>query len=177
MKLVIRLLLLAAALALGYWLYTVMFPGPEKVIRKRLAKVASLASFPSDLGLLSRATRIQELANCFDSKVDITLNLRGGSEYLMSGRDQIIEAAKLAHARSRSLQIDFLDMNVALSPDRESATVDLTAKASSSEEPDFQVQELKFTLKKINGEWLIISIETVRTLSRARIGRDWFVRA
>ena len=56
-------------------------------------------------------------------------------------------------------------MYVALSPDKASATVHLTAKASSSEETDFEVLELKFTLKKINGDWLIISIETVRTLS------------
>jgi hypothetical protein len=165
MKIVIRCVMLAALVGLGVWLYTILFPGPEKAIRKRLAKVAQLASIKPDQGLISRGASIQELANCFDSKIEITLNLRGGAEHSVTGRDGIIEVAKLAHARFRMLQIDFLDMNVTLSPDKESATVHLTAKGSSSEERDFQVQEFKFTLKKINGEWLIISVETIRTLS------------
>ena len=177
MKTAIRIVLLAALLALGFWLYTVLFPGPEKAIRKQLTRVARLASIKPDQGLLSRGANIQELADCFDSTIEITLNLRGGSEHSVTGRDGIIELAKMAHARFRMLQIDFLDMNVALAPDKQSATVHLTAKASSSEEKDFQVQELKFNLKKINGRWLIISIETVRTLSRVPAGGGlWLAR-
>jgi hypothetical protein len=177
MKTGIRLVLLAVIVALGAWLYSVLFPGPERAIRKQLTKVARLASIKPDQGLLSRGANIQELANCFDSRIEITLDLRDGSKHSVTGRDGIIEAAKLAHGHFRMLQIDFLDMNVALSPGQESATVNLTAKASSSEERDFQVQEFKFTLKKINGEWLISSIETVRTLSRVRAGGGWLLLA
>ncbi len=35
MKIVFRLALLAAAAAAGVWLWTVLFPSPEKIIRKR----------------------------------------------------------------------------------------------------------------------------------------------
>lgn len=177
MKIVIRFVLLAALIALGVWLYTVLFPGPEKAVRKHLTKVARLASIKPDQGLLGRASSIQELANCFAPEIEITLNLRGGSDHTFRKRDEIIEVAKLAHARFKTLQIDFLDMNVALAPDKESATVHLTAKASSSEEVDFQVQEFKFTLQKINGEWLIIRIETVRTLSRAQMSEGLLISA
>jgi len=168
MKIITRHVLVAALAALGFWLYTVFFPSPEKVIRKRLTNVAQLASIKPGQGLLSRGASIQELANCFDSKIEITVNWRGGSRHTLAGRDEIIEAAKLAHARFKSLQIEFLDMNVALSPDKQSATVNLTAKVTSSDEQDFQAQELKITLKKVNGEWLIFQIETVRTLSQVR---------
>jgi hypothetical protein len=168
MKIFIRITLLAVLIALGWWLYTVFFPPPEKAVRKQLAKVARLASIRPDQGLLSRGASIQELANCFDPQVEITLNQRQGSELSFTGRDGIIETAKLAHARLKSLEVEFLDLNVTLASDKESATVHLTAKASSSEESDFQVQELKFTLKRINGEWLIIRIETIRTLSWLR---------
>jgi hypothetical protein len=168
MKIITRLVLVAVLAALGFWLYTVFFPSPEKVIRKRLTNVAQLASIRPDQGLLSRGASIQELANCFDSKVEITVNWREGSQHTLAGRDEIIEAAKLAHGRFKSLEIEFLDMNVALSPDKQSATVNLTAKITSSDERDFQAQELKITLKKVNGEWLIFEIETVRTLSRVR---------
>ena len=38
-------------------------------------------------------------------------------------------------------------------------------EAHISDEQDLIVQEMKFTLQKINGEWLITRVETVRTLS------------
>ena len=40
MKIVFRLILFAALLALGVWLWFVLFPGPEKIISKRLAELA-----------------------------------------------------------------------------------------------------------------------------------------
>jgi hypothetical protein len=174
MKRAVRLVLLGLLIAAGVWLYTVFFPAPEKVIRKQLTRVARLASITPDQSLLSRGASIQELANCFDSQVEITLNSRSGPEQI-TGRDGIIETAKLAHTTYKRLRIDFLDMNVTLAPDKQSATVNLTAKATSSEEMDFQVQEFKITLKKVNGEWLIIRIEAISTLSRARTGGFVFV--
>ena len=168
MKIVLRLALLAVLIAAGVWLYAVLFPGPEKVIRKQLTKAARLASIKPDQGLLGRASSIQELANCFASEIEITLNWRGGSEHTLRKRDEIIEVAKLAHAQFKVLQIDLLDMNVVLASDKQSATVNLTMKVNSSDERDFQVQEMKFTLKKVDGQWLIFQIETIRTLSRTR---------
>ena len=171
MKIAVRLVILAIVIALGFWFYTVLFPGPEKAVRKHLTKVARLASVKPDQGLLGRASSIQELANCFAPEIEITLNLRGGSEHRLRKRDEIIEAAKLAHAHFKMLQIDFLDMNVAVASDKQSATVNLTAKVNSSDEKDFQVQEFKFTLKKVDGVWLIFQVETVRTLSQSS-GRE-----
>ena len=62
------------------------------------------------------------------------------------------------------LNVEFLDVSVSVGPDQESATANLTAKAKVPGE-DFMVQELKFTLKKIQGAWLILRVETVKTLS------------
>ena len=50
-----------------------------------------------------------------------------------------------------------------MAPDRQSAVADLTAKAAVPGQKDFEVQEMKFVLKKINGEWLITRAETVKT--------------
>jgi hypothetical protein len=176
MKVIVRLMLLAALAGLGYWLYTVFFPGPEKVIRHRLAKLAQVASIRPDQGLLSRGAAIQELAGYFDSEIEITVNWRGGSQQSLAGRDEILETAKLAHARFKHLKIEFLDLSVTLAPDKQSATVHLTAKVTSSDQSDFQVQELKFHLRKVNGDWLIFKIETIRTLSRVQ-ARDVLVDA
>ncbi len=67
------------------------------------------------------------------------------------------------------VKIEFVDIVVKLDPDKQSATVDLTGKATMSGEHDFSVQEFKFLLKKVGRDWLIYRVETVKTLSRALI--------
>jgi hypothetical protein len=52
MKIVFRLVLAVALLAFGVWLWFVLFPSPEKVIRKRLTGLAHTASFSSNEGNL-----------------------------------------------------------------------------------------------------------------------------
>jgi len=166
MRIVIRLLLVAALVALGFWLWTVLFPGPEKLIRKRIAEVARLASIAPGEGLITQGLRIQSLINCFDPQAELTFDMPGRSQYRIAGRAEMTEHAGAARRNLSSLKVELLDPNLALSPDKQSAVVDLTARVKLPDERDFIVQEMKFTLKKINGEWLIISVETVRTLSR-----------
>ncbi|HEU0038940.1 MAG TPA: hypothetical protein VFR76_06680 [Verrucomicrobiae bacterium] len=166
MRIVIRLLLVAALVALGFWLWTILFPGPEKLIRKRIAEVARLASIAPGEGLITQGLRIQSLINCFDPQAELTFDMPGRSQYRIAGRAEMTEYAGAARRNLSSLKVELLDPNLALSPDKQSAVVDLTARVKLPDERDFIVQEMKFTLKKINGEWLIISVETVRTLSR-----------
>jgi hypothetical protein len=45
MKIFLRLVLIAVVVGAGVWLWIVLFPGPEKIIRQRLAEIARLASF------------------------------------------------------------------------------------------------------------------------------------
>ena len=54
MKIIFRLVLLAALVALGVWLWTVLFPSPEKVIHKRLIGLANVVSFSPNEGDLVR---------------------------------------------------------------------------------------------------------------------------
>lgn len=170
MRILLRLLLVAALVALGFWLWTILFPSPEKLIRKRVAEVARLASIGPGEGLVTQGLRIQSLVNCFDPQAELTFDLPGRSQYTITGRDEMIEHAGAARRKFRSLQVELLDPNLALSPDKQSAVVDLTAKVKLPDERDFIVEEMKVTLKKINGEWLIIRVETVRTLSGSPTG-------
>ena len=171
MRILLRLLLVAALVALGFWLWTILFPSPEKRIRKRIAEVARLASIAPGEGLVTQGLRIQSLVNCFDPQAELTFDLPGRTIHI-TGRDEMTELAGAARGTYRSLNVELLDPNLALSPDKQSAVVDLTARVKLPDERDFIVQEMKFTLKKINGEWLIIRVETVRTLSRSPTGRS-----
>ena len=87
------------------------------------------------------------------------------SQRTLTGRDEITQAAMGARSGVSALKVEFLDVTVIVGPDRQSAVADLTAKAQVPGDKDFTVQELKFTLKKMDGEWLITRVETVKTLS------------
>src|SRR6267143_1000044 len=170
MKIAVRLLLLAALLAAGVWLWTILFPSPEKLIRKRIAAVARLASFSGGEGLVKQGLRVQSLANCFGEKVEVMVDLPGNLHHELAGRSDIASSAALARQNLSWLKLELLDPNIVLSPDKNSAEVNLTLRVRFPDQKDFIVQEMKFNLQKIDREWLIIRIETVRTLSRAQTG-------
>ncbi len=56
-------------------------------------------------------------------------------------------------------------MTLTIGPDKQSAVADFTVEARAGGDPDLIVQEMKFTLRKIDGQWLITRVETIRTLS------------
>ena len=49
--------------------------------------------------------------------------------------------------------------------DKLSAEVSCTLRVTVGNEKDFGVQEMRFQFKKIDGEWLITRVETVKTLT------------
>ena len=61
MKIVFRFVLLAALMALGVWLWFVLFPSPEKIIRQRLTELARTASFSSGEGNLARLAAAKDI--------------------------------------------------------------------------------------------------------------------
>ena len=54
MKNLLRLILLALLIAVGFWVWNILFPNPQKIIRHRLNKLAQLASFAPNEGNFSR---------------------------------------------------------------------------------------------------------------------------
>jgi hypothetical protein len=165
MKIVFRLVLAAALVALGVWLWFVLFPSPEKVIRKRLMGLAHTASFSSNEGNLARLAAAQNLAGFFATNVEININVPGRIQHNFLGRDEIKEAVLGARSTLGGLKVQFPDINITVVPDKQSAVADLTVEARVSGEQDLIVQEMKFTLQKTDGEWLVTRVETVRTLS------------
>ena len=71
----------------------------------------------------------------------------------------------MARSRAGGLRVKFPDINITVAPDKQSAVVDLTVEANISGEHNSIVREMKFTLQKTDGQWLITRVETVRTLS------------
>lgn len=165
MKIVFRVVLLAAVIAAAVWFWTIIFPSPEKVIRKRLAEVANEVSFNGNENPLAVANNAENLAAFFSTNVEVNLNAPGREEHNFAGRDEIIQAEAAAHAELNSLDVEILDVTVTVAADKKSATASATVKAKSSRDSDEILQPMKFTFQKFGRDWLITRVDTLRALS------------
>jgi hypothetical protein len=165
MKIILRVVLLAALAALAVWLCGILFPSPERIIRERLTKLARAVSFSPNEGNLARLARAQTVGEFFSTNVEVNVNLPGREQHTFAGRDEITQAALAVRSEVSGLRVKFPDVNVTVPPDKQSATVDLTVEATVAGQPDVIAQEMKFTFQKIDGQWLITRVETVNTLS------------
>jgi hypothetical protein len=166
MKWAFRGALAVILIALGVWIWVTFFPGPEQAIRKQLAQLAKLGSFASNEGALAKGLNTQQLAGFFTQDVEVSVDVPGLQRVKLSGRDNLLTAAMAVRGNLSNLKVDLLDINVTFGPDKNTAIVNLTLKVQTNGERDFTPQEMKFTMKKVNGEWLIREAETVRTLSQ-----------
>jgi hypothetical protein len=168
MKIFWRLIFCAAVIALGFWLWTAFFPAPEKVIRRRLEKLAADVSFTADQGNISRLAGGESVAGFFSTNIEVNINVPGHEQVTFASRAEITQAALGVRERLKSLSVKFPDVNVTLAPDKKSAVADVTLDAAISGGHDDVVQELKITLQKTSDGWLITRIETVRTVEAPR---------
>jgi len=162
---IFRLLLAVAVIALAFWLWRTFFPGPERVIRQQLSEVAKLASFAANEAPLAKMANAQKLSSFFSDDAEVRVEVQGFAPQSLKGREDIFQKALGVRQYLASVNVEFLDVNVSVNQDRQTAVANLTAKIKVSVEKDFYPQELKFTFKKINGKWLIIRIEMVKTLA------------
>ena len=160
----IRIILVAVLAMVGFWAWTVLFPNPEKIIRKRLDQVARATSFSSDQGIVAKAWNASSFAEYFTPDLEITLDVPG-VQHTISGRDELMQAVVAARRMFKSLKVTLPDIKVTLSPDKSSAEVYLTGEARVPGEKEFFLQELRLRLIKVKRDWLIQRVETVKTLS------------
>ena len=158
--------LAVGALVFGFWLVLKLFPSDEKVIRQRLDKLAQAASFGANESPLSRLASASKVAGFFTADVALHIEALGAETRDVAGRDELQQGVLGARSTLGSLTIKFLDTQVEVSPDRQSATALLTAQVNTPNDPNFGVQEVKLTWKKVEREWLISQVETVKTLKR-----------
>ena len=164
MRIIVRLILLAVLLALGFWLWTFLFPNPQKVIRDRLNKIARLASFSGNEGNFSRVAAVEKLGAYFTDEIEVKVDVPHEETVTFNRREELMQAALSARSALSALKVDFPDINDDVDPGKLSATADVTLRADINGEKNALIQELKFYLKKVDGKWLIYRLDTVRTL-------------
>ncbi len=164
MKIVLRLALLAALVALGYWLWSVYFPNPQTVIRNRLNKVVKLASFGASEGNIARVANIETLGTYFTDDIEIKVDIPNAETHTFTRREELMQAAMAARSALSSVNADFPDISVDLDAGGTTATANVTLRADINGEKNAVIQELQIYLKKVNRDWLIYRLDTIRTL-------------
>jgi hypothetical protein len=167
MKLALRIILAVAVAALGLWLWRYFHPTPQEAIRRRLADVARAVSYTEPGGLIARTVKAQELAGYFAPEVAVRIDLPDQSRHEAASRDEIMGIMIRLRTVFRSFKVQLLDPNITVGADQKSALVDLTLRAETVGDQYLVVQEIKCTLRQVDGEWIILRVETVKTLNRA----------
>ncbi len=166
MKLAIRLILLAVAIGLCTWLWIYLHPTPQEAIRRQLVALAKSATLEKTEGNIAAALRADEFSGFFGREV--TLNMEPRAFFPDSiERSEIARIMLKLRTESRSLDVKILDPIITVGADQKSAIVELTVNVAAEGERHLLVQEMKFTMKEVDGNWLIIRVETVRTLNSA----------
>lgn len=160
----VRGVLLVGVLALGFWAWRTFFPNPERVIRKRLTELTDLASFGPNEGPAAKLWNAQKLATMFTPDVSVKIDVPG-QQGTHVGRDAIQNAALWARQTFGACTVNLTDIIITLAPDKQSAIVELTAKAQAGADAEILgPQELSLRMKKDGGAWYVSRVETVRTL-------------
>jgi len=164
MKIASRLVLFAILAGLGFWLWTVFFPSPEKIVLKKIADLAVTATISAADGNITRAAKASNVVGDFSTDAEIVFDISGVGARTLSGRDEIRESAMGGFANVPSMKVRFLDATAKVGADKQTAEVNCTARVNVGDNRDFGIQELRFQFKKIDGDWLITRAETVKTL-------------
>ncbi len=164
MKRVLKIITVLAVLALGVWIFRILFPGDEKLIRKLLAGAAETAAIKPNENPLSRLAGANKLVGFFSSDAVLNVEVSSVDVRSISGRDDLLQAVTAARATLQEAKIQLHQIHVNVDPDKQSATAQLVATAYLNGGSDPLVQELKLQLRKIDGHWKITQVETVKTL-------------
>jgi len=165
MKIIFRAVFITVAAAAVFWLWTILFPSPEKLVLKKISQLAATATFTGNDGNLTRAAKVSNFIGFFSTDAEITIDAPELGVHTLSGRDEIREAAARGFTGLAALNVQFLDVGVRIGPGKQTAEVSCTARVNGNDKKDYGVQEMRFQLKKIDGDWLITRAETVKTLS------------
>lgn len=166
MRLAIRLVFIALAIGLCTWLWIYLHPTPQEAIRRRLGELAKSATLEKREGNISAGLRADEFSGFFGREVALNMEPRALFPDSIE-RSEIAKVILTIRTTYRSLDVKIIDPVITVGADQKSAIVELTVNVASDGDRHLLVQEMKFTMKDVDGNWQIIRVETVKTLNRA----------
>jgi ketosteroid isomerase-like protein len=155
---------LAVVLALGVWIYQILFPSDQKLIRQLLATVAETAAVKPNENPLLKLAGANKLVGFFSPDAVLKIDVAGVDTRTIDNREDLLQALTAARASLQQASFQLHEVHVTVNPDQQSAVAQFVASAYLNSSTDPLVQELKTQLKKIDGRWKITQVDTVKTL-------------
>jgi len=143
----ILLAVMVAGIGYRYW------PSDERSIRRHLSNLAEALSFPLAESEEERLTRLAVLREYFAPDVRVGLD---GRE--VTSRDEIVSLLTGFQPPPGGVHVEFVNVAVTLAEDRESATVTLTARMSSTNERGVSTLDERIadvTMRNVDDDWVI----------------------
>jgi hypothetical protein len=162
MKLAVRLLVLAGLIVLGCWAWKAVFPNPRTVIRRRLEKLAQIASFSPNEGQLTKLANVQKIGGYFADQVTVNVEVQGAEKVSFNNREDLVQAMQGARMTVSSVKARFSGTKIEMTPGNQEAIVGVVLAADVNGEQNEVVVDLKIGMKKIDGDWLITRVESVQ---------------
>lgn len=154
------LVLAVAAAVAGYtWWY-----GTERQIRRVLVSVEegfTHAAPSAGLGAVSTAAALQPH---FSEDVVIEPGRPFGA---VQGRDAVLAAAARVRSTTPAFRVEFVDVQIDLTPDDQSASIDCTAMATLQDragQESVDAREVIITMHVQDGRWVITHVRAVEVL-------------
>jgi hypothetical protein len=154
----ILLVVLLAAAAFGIWRF--LFPPPEKVIRKNLAKLAAAVS-ENPQGNIAKVANANRIASCFHAEVTVNLQGFGREVEAINGRSELQQMAMAARQNVGQISLAFPNIHVEVEADRENARAIVSVVVTLNQGTPI-AQDVKFGFTKVDRAWLIKSVEPLR---------------
>jgi hypothetical protein len=148
----------------GIWIYRILFPSDEKLIRQLLAEVAQTAAVKPNENPMFKIAGGNKLVGFFSPDAVLKMEVAGVDARTLDTPDDLRQAVIAARASLQEAEFQFHEVLVNVGPDSSSATAQFVATAYLNGSGDPLVQELKMQLKKIDRHWKISRVETVKTL-------------
>jgi hypothetical protein len=159
----IRILItLLAVGAIAFGIYYFLFPPPEKVIRKRLTRLAeSISTRPQ--GNIATIANVNRIGSFFHPNVSITVEGFGTEFASVQGRGELQQIAVAARQRIGSISVEFYNVEITVA-DKTNATATATAMIKLNDDPNANIQEIQLAFEKVDRDWLIRSATPAKSL-------------
>jgi hypothetical protein len=165
----VRIVIALILIALGILSWHILFPSPQTAIRSRLKNLAQVASFKPKDGNFARISKARHFPEFFTPDVVINVEIRGYGETTLTGIEQLQDAQRVVLNPQwiGGVDVELEDISVDVGADKRTAVANLTLKVTVEGQPDFIVKELNVSFKKVDRQWVIYRVDTVKTLSAA----------
>jgi hypothetical protein len=166
-RIILLLGLCSVAIAVAWWFLGDPQKREARRIKKTLAMLAEEASFGGqDQALFSKLAYPGKVAGYFAESVYLDIPSVPPPYREDVTRSHLESALAGFRASFRGLSVQFLDIVVELDESLTNAVAHLTAKIYVTGDTDYGIQEFRIGLQKVQRDWLISRIATVRTMDK-----------